>query len=466
MPPVLTKRWIVPPPPPEEIESALAEYPAVFRRVLYNRGVSDMECARRFLEARPSELSPFLLAGMHAAVDRILWAADHGEKIAVYGDYDVDGVTATALLLEVLSGLGADVIWHIPNRFDEGYGLNNEALDLLAQQDVDLIITVDCGIRSPAEAEHARTLGMDMIISDHHHPGAELPVVAAVINPKQESDPYPDKDLSGVGLAFKIAQALLLQRPLTGVNAEDWLDLVALGTISDVVPLTGENRALVRAGLERLRAGRRQGVVSLAGAAGVKLAQLSAGDVGFMLGPRLNAAGRLDPLKLRSACCWSATSCLPAHWLSAWISKTATGRSSREQRRNKLTASRLKEGTVISSSPSPRTSIPVLSAWLPPAWSKATIARRSLGRSRLRPPEHPAAASPNFTSPTRSTAAKICSCATAGTASPLDLPSVLKILDELQRRLTEIAREELQDKDLVPTLKGRRRSEPGGNFTR
>ncbi len=294
MQPYQTRRWVTREPISSTAEEALAEYPALFRQVLFNRGVHDLVSAQDYLEASSQEASPFLLKDMDKAVERIHWAIRNHERIAVYGDYDVDGVTATALLSEVLASLGAEVSWHIPNRFEEGYGLNNEALSLLDEQGIDLVVTVDCGIRSNAEAEHARKLGIDLIISDHHHPAAELPEAAALICPKQPGDPYPDKDLSGVGLAFKIAQALLEKAPVEGVQASDWLDLVALGTISDVVPLKGENRGLVRRGLELLRRSRRQGVVSLAGAAGVKLHILSAGDVGFMLGPRLNAAGRLD----------------------------------------------------------------------------------------------------------------------------------------------------------------------------
>jgi len=294
MPPYQTKRWTVREPIPSEASAALAAYPPLFRQVLFNRGVTSPESADSYLNARPLPSNPFNLLDMYEAVERILWAADNREKVAVYGDYDVDGVTATALLYEVLQAYQVDVQIHIPNRFEEGYGLNNEALTQLAKEGVDLVITVDCGIRSPLEAEHASGLGIDLIISDHHHPGPQLPLAKAVICPKRDGDAYPDKDLSGVGLAYKIAQALMEKRPLPNKKTEDWLDLVALGTVADVVPLRGENRALVRAGLEKLRQGRRQGVVSLAGAAGVKLHILSAGDIGFMLGPRLNAAGRLE----------------------------------------------------------------------------------------------------------------------------------------------------------------------------
>ncbi len=288
------KRWQTALPMPAEVDAALGEYPPIFRQVLYNRGVTDGLSAQAFLHGDAQADDPFQLLGMAAAVERILWAVDQKERVVVYGDYDVDGVSATALLVEVLASFGANVRPYIPNRFDEGYGLNNDALDLLNQEGVDLVVTVDCGIRSPAEAQHARELGIDLIVSDHHHPGAELPLAVAVICPKQNGDVYPDKDLSGVGLAYKIAQALFSTRPQALRRAEDWLDLVALGTIADIVPLRGENRGMVRRGLEQLRLSQRQGVVSLAGAAGVRLANLSAGDVGFMLGPRLNAAGRLD----------------------------------------------------------------------------------------------------------------------------------------------------------------------------
>jgi single-stranded-DNA-specific exonuclease len=231
---------------------------------------------------------------MDAVVDRLLFAVDHNEKITVYGDYDVDGVTATALMVDVLNALGGQAEAYIPNRFEEGYGLNNDALDALAEQGVRVVLTVDCGIRSLPEAEHAEALGMDLIISDHHHPRGELPKAYAVVCPKQDGDEYPDKNLAGVGLAYKIAQALISKRPVEGYTAEDWLDLVALGTVADIVPLVGENRMLVKAGLAQMRLGRRQGLLSLVKAAGLNLAGLNAVDISFGLAPRLNAAGRLE----------------------------------------------------------------------------------------------------------------------------------------------------------------------------
>lgn len=291
------KRWIIPPKIPSDAASQLAPYHPVLQQILYNRGHKTMESARNYLEAHlPEGTEPQGMLGIAEAVERIRWAIDHREKIAVYGDYDVDGVTATALLSQVLSSMGAEVIPYIPNRFDEGYGLNVEAINTLKEQGVSLIITVDCGIRSPEEAEHALSLGIDMIISDHHHPSGSLPEAVAIINPKQPHDEYPEKELAGVGLAYKLATAL------TGDTKDafgapvytPYLDLVALGTVADLAPLTGENRHLVRSGLEYLRRPLRQGVMALIGVSGLQPGQIKASHIGFVLGPRLNAAGRME----------------------------------------------------------------------------------------------------------------------------------------------------------------------------
>ncbi len=212
--------------------------------------------------------------------------------VAVYGDYDVDGVTATVLLVECIRKLGGSAREYIPNRFEEGYGVNRDALGELKRQGVDLVITVDCGARSPGEADFARTIGLDLIITDHHQPGESLPEVIALINPKQPGDTYPDKDLAGVGLAYKLAEALGSCFP--DLQVAEWLDLVALGTVADMAVLTGENRYLVRRGLDRIRGRYRQGIASLAGAAGLDLSRVTAMNIGFILGPRLNAAGRLE----------------------------------------------------------------------------------------------------------------------------------------------------------------------------
>lgn len=294
MQPPATKRWKVAEKLTPEADQALAAYPPLMRQILFNRGVTEGVQAIRYLEGRFESFDPFLLTDMREAVDRLVFALENREKIAVYGDFDVDGVTATVLMVEVLQRLGGMVEAYIPNRFDEGYGLNIEALESLAARDVRVVLTVDCGIRSLDEAKRAAELNLDLIISDHHHPSAELPEAYAVICPKRDDDEYPEKNLAGVGLAYKIAQALISRRKKNEPAAEYWLDLVALGTIADMVPLTGENRLLVRKGLHMLRLGQRQGVVSLANAAGLKLQNLNATDVGFGLAPRLNAAGRLE----------------------------------------------------------------------------------------------------------------------------------------------------------------------------
>lgn len=294
MQPSMNKRWRIGEPMPPEVDQVFQDYPPFLRAVLYNRGFTDLELANRFLTAQSPENDPFLLKDMDAAVERLLLAADRGEHVAVYGDYDVDGVTATVLMTQVLRAQGIEAQPYIPNRFEEGYGLNCEALDTLAADGVKVVLTVDCGIRSNREVEHGVNAGLDMIVSDHHSPLGDVPRCTAVICQRQPGDGYLDKNLAGVGLAYKIAQALFMRRPVDGKSADDWLDLVALGTVADVVPLVGENRALVRAGIRRIRRGARQGLLSLAGAAGMVVDRCTSGDIGFMLGPRLNAAGRLE----------------------------------------------------------------------------------------------------------------------------------------------------------------------------
>ncbi|HNR46562.1 MAG TPA: single-stranded-DNA-specific exonuclease RecJ [Anaerolineaceae bacterium] len=291
---ITSKRWLIPDPLPSEVDEALVDYPPTIRQILYNRGCQTTEEAEAYLAGKVEEGDPFQLTDMEAAVERILRALDADESIAIYGDYDVDGVTATTLLVEVLREMGGQAEAYIPNRFDEGYGLNNEALDELKARGFGLVITVDCGIRSPREAEHAREIGLDIIITDHHHPHDEIPAATAVICQRKPGEAYPEVNLAGVGLAYKVAQGLLARRPLTDRSAADWLDLVALGTVADLVPLTGENRALVRGGLRLLRMGGRQGALSLALAAGLTVSKITASDIGFSLGPRLNAAGRLE----------------------------------------------------------------------------------------------------------------------------------------------------------------------------
>lgn len=296
-------RWLLQTRITPEADAALAAHPPVVRQILFNRGIATAAEAESFLSAAPNyDTDPFQMTGMRVAVDRIRAALANREPIAIYGDYDVDGVTATALLVQALRAFGADVREYIPNRFEEGYGLNNEALTALANDGVKLVITVDCGVRSPDEARHARDVGLDLIISDHHEPSGSLPEALAVLNPKQDGDAYPEKYLAGVGIAYKIVEALNIEQPAQSsskgstfnVQLDNYLDLVALGTVADLAPLTGENRALVRKGLAQMRETTRQGLFSLANVAGADLKKANAQTIGFTLGPRLNASGRLE----------------------------------------------------------------------------------------------------------------------------------------------------------------------------
>lgn len=295
-----SKRWEVAPRAPDNHFAKFPDLPALVVQILYNRGFTEPAEVRDFLAHRWGESDPFALAGMAAAVERLSHAIRRQQPIAIYGDYDADGVTATALMTQLLTGLGAKVIPYIPDRFDEGYGLNNEALDKLAGEGIALVVTVDCGIRSVAEVRHGNQLGLDIIITDHHSVGEQIPPALAVINPKQQRCAYPFKELAGVGLAFKLAQALLqaAELPATrngdGPQLDDLLDLVALGTVADLAPLYGENRHLVAGGLARLNGHPlRLGLAALRDKVGLKQ-EISAGTIGFTLGPRLNAAGRLD----------------------------------------------------------------------------------------------------------------------------------------------------------------------------
>ena len=292
---VIAKRWEVAQPLPADAVQELNGYPPILRQILYNRGYRTHEQARIFLEAQPPPgCDPTNILNLPQAVERINYALQNHERIVVYGDYDADGVTATALLGIALKSLGAEVREYIPNRFDEGYGLNLDALHSLSTEGTNLIITVDCGIRSWDEAQYASSAGMDLIITDHHFPLEAVPPAFAVINPKQQGDNYPEKNLAGVGLAYKLVEALSNSDHYPDLKSEHYLDLVALGTVADLVPLTGENRYLVRKGLEYIRQPIRQGVMALIGVSGLTPARISTSDISFALAPRLNASGRLE----------------------------------------------------------------------------------------------------------------------------------------------------------------------------
>ncbi len=280
---------------PSEIDEALSQYHPTLRQLLYNRGITSSADAHRYLNPNLDYThDPLLLLNIETAIERIEYAIRNRQPIAIYGDYDVDGVTSTTILSDYLKLRGADVMYHIPNRFEEGYGVRSEAIDDLKEQGVKLIITVDCGVRSLIEAEHAKNIGVDMIITDHHQPLNELPDVVAIINPKQPNDPYPFKELAGVGVAYKLIQAYQKLKPEKHIQPEQYLELVALGTIADMVPLVDENRTLARIGLEQLRSSQRPGIRALIAIAGIAPQKLTAQHISHLLAPRLNAAGRLE----------------------------------------------------------------------------------------------------------------------------------------------------------------------------
>ncbi|MCD7774706.1 MAG: single-stranded-DNA-specific exonuclease RecJ [Clostridiales bacterium] len=260
--------------------------------LLNSRGITDPADIGGFLENPPEISDPFLIKDMDRAVDCILGFIDRNEKIAVYGDYDADGVTATALLYMYLETIGADVIYYIPSRMDEGYGLHNSAADILHDKGVKLIITVDNGINSVSEAEYIKSLGMTLVVTDHHTPGEALPDAAAVVNPHRADDTSPFKDLAGVGVAFKLAAAL--ENGDTEAILDDFSDIIAIGTIADIVPLKGENRTLAIRGIERINSYPAVGIQALKsnGSGGDK--NYTSSNVAFGIAPRINAAGRID----------------------------------------------------------------------------------------------------------------------------------------------------------------------------
>ncbi len=296
---MIDKQWRLQPLLPAHLaaEAAAHDISPLIAQILSNRGLRSAADMRSFLapeESAPGD--PFLLRDVGRAVARLRQALAGEELIAVYGDYDADGLTATTLLVEVLESLGARVVPYIPHRTEEGYGLHCEALTRLREQGASLVLTVDCGTSAAAEVVHARRVGLDVVVTDHHEVQAPLPPALAVINPKAPASGYPFRELAGVGVAFKLAQALVLAAaPERLAELEvQCLDLVALGTVADVVPLLGENRLLVRRGLRALNQTRRPGLLALAAAAGLSVGALDEGHIGYGLGPRLNAAGRVD----------------------------------------------------------------------------------------------------------------------------------------------------------------------------
>ena len=270
-------------------------YAPLAAMVLASRGIGDDRQARSYLDCNAPLLDPFLMTDMDKAAGRVGLAMSRGEKIAVFGDYDVDGITATCLLTDFLRRHGADVVSYIPGRLEEGYGLNPIAIHQLHAEGVKLIVTVDCGITAVSEAELCRQLGIDLVITDHHECKQTLPAAIAVVDPHRPDGGYPHKNLSGVGVAFKLASALCGSQETV---LEEYADMVCLGTVADVMPLQGENRVFVARGLESLAHTKRPGIAALMAECGCAPETVSASSIGFMLAPRINAAGRMGQIDL------------------------------------------------------------------------------------------------------------------------------------------------------------------------
>ena len=270
-------------------------YAPLAAMVLASRGIGDDRQARAYLDCNAPLLDPFLMTDMDKAAGRVGLAMSRGEKIAVFGDYDVDGITATCLLTDFLRRHGADVVSYIPGRLEEGYGLNPIAIHQLHAEGVKLIVTVDCGITAVNEAELCKQLGIDLVITDHHECKQTLPAAVAVVDPHRCDGGYPHKNLSGVGVAFKLASALCGSQETV---LEEYADMVCLGTVADVMPLQGENRVFVARGLESLAHTRRPGIAALMAECGCAPETVSASSIGFMLAPRINAAGRMGQIDL------------------------------------------------------------------------------------------------------------------------------------------------------------------------
>ena len=301
------KRWRISEPDHEVVHNLARKIdaPPIIAHLLVNRGMADSETAVVFLSSTLAEIhDPFLLLGMDRAVERLATALRKREKVCVYGDYDVDGITSVALLVDFFRAIGLDCFYHIPKRMEDGYGLSVAGVEYAHHQGANVIVTVDCGITAQKESLLCSSLGVDLIITDHHTPGDVIPQACAVINPHQPGCPFPYKPLAGVGVAFNLLIALRNRLREEGIfngtggpNLREYLDLVALGTVADIVPLQDENRIFVKHGLAELTRSPRAGIQALKTVAGVS-GIVGSGAVGFRLAPRLNAAGRLEDAAL------------------------------------------------------------------------------------------------------------------------------------------------------------------------
>jgi single-stranded-DNA-specific exonuclease len=298
----LKRRWRLPDSDTREKASRLASQmgvPRAFASVLVNRGLASIEEASSFLSPDRSMLyDPLLLPDIDAALERLVAALAAREKVFVCGDYDVDGITSIVLIKRCLEAAGVEVAYYVPNRLLEGYGLSEVGIQAARDWGSRLIVTVDSGVTGHDEVRLARTYDIDVIVTDHHEPQDSLPAALAVVDPKRKDSRYPYKDLAGVGVAFKLMEALARESREVALEVEECLELVAVGTVADIVPLTSENRVLTTLGLQQLRTTKNPGLCALMSVAGVESNGAKATHIGFALGPRLNAAGRLGDARI------------------------------------------------------------------------------------------------------------------------------------------------------------------------
>lgn len=397
-----------------------AGFSPITAALLCSRGYRDAGAAREFLSCSYPLSSPFALLDMDKAAARVKQALSRREHIAVFGDYDVDGITATCLLTEYLRSKGGHVTSYIPARLEEGYGLNPIAIDTLKKQGVELIVTVDCGITANHEAALCRELGIDLVITDHHECKSELPQAIALVDPHRKDQPQPVTEMAGVGVAFKLAAAIEGEQETL---LDQYCDFLCLGTVADVMPLTGENRTMVARGLKALENPRRVGIAALMAECSVQKGPVTAGTIGYTLAPRINAAGRMGEVGI-------ATELFLTH--DAGRAVELAGALCRLNRRRQEIESSIYQSAVAMLPPGgrrrrscwrTRAGTRALSASWPPAWRRNTAARRSSSAStatRARPRRGPTAGS---TCSGRWSSCPACLKATAGMSLPPDLPS-------------------------------------------
>jgi single-stranded-DNA-specific exonuclease len=294
---IVLLQWILAPQPDREILKDIEKKFNVSKTIatiFYNRGIRSSEDAKQFFKPSWDDLhDPYLMKDMDLAVDRILKAMKYKERVFIYGDYDVDGITATSLLYLFLKHLGIEPFYYIPDRLKEGYGLSVSGIQKAASIGATLVISVDCGITGVEEIAKAKELGIDFIVSDHHEPGERLPEAVAILDPKRKECDYPFKELAGVGVAYKFVQAVTQKLNMGEEVAREFIDLVALGSAADIVPMIDENRLIVKKGLEKINQNARHGINALAESSGLKGQKIGTGQIVFILAPRINAVGRL-----------------------------------------------------------------------------------------------------------------------------------------------------------------------------